>query len=424
MSPKNIGEYKHYDYCRFCFSKHVEATINLGNMPLAGGFLKNNDKETLEKEKYYPLELIFCKNCYLLQTNNVVNKDLLFKEYFYYSSAIQTLVEYFETNVADIKSWYPNSSKRFIVEIGCNDGTFIASLRRNGYQVLGIDPAENIVKPLIGKGMPIINEYFSEKIAKEIQKNYGKADAIYSFNTLAHIEDMHDLVRGIKLLLKKDGILAFQVHYLGNLIKETQYDMIYHEHQYYYSLLSLQNFFSRYDMEIFDTKFVNLHGGSRMYYVKNKNVKKNAVSESVKRIINKEKEQGLDKVETFFLLSEKIIKHKNILLDLLKNLKHRKKKIAAYGASGRATVIMNYCGVDKKYLNYIVDDAQLKQGAYTPGTHLKIYPSSKLLAKSEPDYTLLFAWSFIHEIRQKNINHLKYKGKFIIPLPKVEIVNI
>lgn len=424
MSPKNIGEYKHYDYCRFCFSKHVELVVDLGNMPLAGGFLKNNDKETLEKEKYYPLELIFCKNCYLLQTNNVVNKDLLFKEYFYCSSAIQTLVDYFETNVADIKNKYPDSSKRFIVEIGCNDGAFIMSLIKNGYKALGIDPAENIVTPLIGKGMPIINEYFSEKIAKEIQKDYGKADAIYSFNTLAHIEDMHDVVRGIKLFLKRDGILVFQVHYLGNLVKETQYDMIYHEHQYYYSLLTLQKFFTRYNMEIFDIKFVELHGGSIMYYVQNKNTGTNAISENVNRLLKKERIQGLDNPKTFSLVGKKILRHKKTLLELLINLKRKRMKIVGYGASGRATIIMNYCEIDGKYLDYVVDDSPAKQNLYTPGTHLKINSSSKFINNHKPDYILLFAWSFINEIKNKNIHYLKYKGKFIIPLPKVEVVSV
>lgn len=420
---KSIGEYKHYDTCRFCFHRLSEPVINLGLMPLAGGFLKSNTKETFRKEKFYPLELIFCKNCFLLQTNNVIDKDTLFKDYFYHSSAIQTLVDYFQTNVEDIKKKFPNPSKSFIVEIGCNDASFIKSLIKNGYKALGIDPATNIVKPLIEKRIPILNDYFSQKLAKKIIENHGKADAIYSFNTLAHIENMHDVVKGIKLLLKKDGILAFQVHYLGSLVKETQYDMIYHEHQYYYSLLYLMNFFKKYNMEIFDIKFAKLHGGSIMYYVQNRKSGINTVSKKVLKLVKKEKTQGLDNAETFYDLSKKIKKQKKMLINLLTDFKNKKKKVAGYGASGRATVIMNYCGIDKNYLDYMVDDSPAKQYIYTPGTHLKIYPSSKLL-KNKPNYILLFAWSFIHEIRQKNINYLKYKGKFIIPLPKVEIINL
>lgn len=409
--------------CRFCFQKLSKPIINLGLMPLAGGFLKKINDEIIKNEKFYPLELTFCNNCYLLQTNCVVNRDLLFKDYFYHSSSIQTLVDYFEKNVSDIKHKFPNASKTFIVEIGCNDGSFIKSLMRNGYKALGVDPAENIVKPLIAKGIPIINAYFSEKVAQKIKKEYGKADAIYSFNTLAHIENMHDVLKGIKLLLKKDGVLTFQVHYLGSLVKETQYDMIYHEHQYYYSLLTLQNFFSQYNMEIFNIKFVDLHGGSIMYCVQDKNYGNNTVSKKVLKLANKEKTQGLNKAKTFYDLSEKIKKQKKMLINLLTDLKNKKKKIAGYGASGRATVIMNYCGIDKNYLDYIVDDSKYKHNAYTPGTHLKIHPSSQLIGKNKPDYVLLFAWSFINEVRKKHNKYLKHKGKFIIPLPKVQIIN-
>ncbi|MEK7533756.1 MAG: class I SAM-dependent methyltransferase [Patescibacteria group bacterium] len=423
MTPKNIGEYRYYDYCRFCFSNQVEPVINLGLMPLAGEFLKNLSKKTLENEKFYPLELIFCKKCYLLQANAVINKDLIFKDYFYHSSAIKTLVDYFDENVKYIKKLYPNASKTFIVEIGCNDGSFIKSLIKNGYKALGVDPATNIVKPLIEKGLPIINAYFTQKLAKEINGKYGKVDAIYSFNTFAHIQDMHDIVRGIKLLLKKDGILAFQVHYLANLARKTQYDMIYHEHQYYYSLLTLQKFFEMHKMEIFDIKFAKLHGGSIMYYLQNKRTGKNAVSEKINKLIRKEKEQCLHKAETFAKLAKKITKQKNGLLKILNNLKQKKMKIVGYGASGRATIIMNYCGIDKKYLDYIVDDSPAKQYAFTPGTHLKIYPSLKKLHKSKPNYILLFAWSFINEIKKRNIN-LKNKLKFIIPLPKVKIISL
>lgn len=422
MKPKNIGEYRYYHYCRFCFSLQIQPVINLGFMPLAGGFLKSNSRNTLEKEKFYPLELVFCTKCFLLQTNCVIDKDILFKNYFYHSSAIHTLIDYFEKNILDIKKRYPNPSKKFIVEIGCNDAIFIKSLINNGYTALGVDPAGNIVNPLIKKKLPIINTYFSQNTAKEIKDKYGKAHAIYSFNTLAHIEDMHDILRGIKLLLKKDGILAFQVHYLGNLVKGIQYDMIYHEHQYYYSLLTLQKFFTRYNMEVFNIKFSDLHGGSIMYYVQNKNYGKNAISEKINMLTKKEKKQGLDKCQTFFLLSKEIVKQRDILLNLLNDLKNKKMKIAGYGASGRATIIMNYCGIDKKYLDFIVDDAPAKQNAYTPGMHLKVYHSSKLI-ENKSDYILLFAWSFINEIKKRNIN-LKKKAKFIIPLPKVKIISI
>lgn len=417
-----VGEYRHYSYCRFCLSAKLTPVINLGYVPLAGGFLKS--QKSFKKEKFYPLELCFCPQCYLLQTNNVVNRDILFKDYYYYSSAIKTLVAFFESVSIELQNIYIHGDvgKKFIIEIGCNDGTMLQLIKEKGFKVLGIDPASNIVKPLIKRGYPIINNYFSEKIAKIIVEKYGKADAIVSFNTLAHIEDMHDIAKGIKILLKKDGFLAFGVHYLGNLIKETQYDMIYHEHQYYYSLLALKNFFSMYDMIIYDVKPINIHAGSMVYYAQNKEYGKRKISKAVTTLIKKERELKLHKIETYIQLSKQIQKTKIDLITLLKKLKKENKIIAGYGASGRGTTIMNYCGLDERFLNYIVDDAPAKQGRFTPGIHFKIFSSSLLKTRSKPDYVLLFAWSFLNEIFKKNKVYLQNKGRFIIPLPKPRIL--
>src|SRR3989344_2013824 len=317
---RSVGEYRHYSYCRFCLSSQLAPVINLGYVPLAGGFLKS--QKSFKKEKFYPLELCFCPNCYLLQTNNVVNRDILFKDYYYYSSAIKTLVAFFESVSIELQNIYMHGDvgKKFIVEIGCNDGTMLQLIKEKGFKVLGIDPASNIVKPLIKRGYPIINNYFSEKIAKIIIEKYGKADAIVSFNTLAHIEDMHDIAKGIKILHKKYG--------------------------------------------------------------------KRKISKAVTALIKKERELKLHKMETYIQLSKQIQKTKIDLITLLKKLKKENKIIAGYGASGRGTTIMSYCGLDERFLNYIVDDAPAKQGRFTPGNHFKIFSPSLLKTRSKPDYVM------------------------------------
>lgn len=419
----NIGEYRHYTHCRFCLKGKIQPVINLGLMPLAGGFFKKGTtRKELEKEKFYPLSLNFCKDCYLLQVNISINPDILFKNYFYFSSSIKTLVNHFRSVAAQLAKEIKNPKKSFIVEIGCNDGAFLDALKQKGFKRLGIDPATNIVMPLIKKGFPIINDYFSQKVAKKILKINDQADAVYSFHSMAHIEDMHDVIKGIKILLKDDGFLAFEVHYLGNLIDEFQYDMLYHEHQYYYSLTTLINFFARYDMDIYDAKLVPIRAGSIMFFVQNKNSGKRKTSPAVNKLLIQEKRQALDKIVTYKKFSKYIQKTKKDLLGLLTRLKAERKTIAGYGASGRGTVIMNYCGLDSRYLEYVIDDAPAKHGAYSPGTHLKITPSSALLGRMRPDYVVLFAWPFIDEIKRKNIEYLKNGGKFIIPLPKVRIV--
>lgn len=412
---KTVGEYKHYDLCRFCFSTNLILVINLGYVPLAGGFLVS--KKQFETEKYYPLEISFCKNCYLLQSTNIIDKDTLFKNYFYRSSAIQTLIDHFMKTADEIMA----QTDGLIAEIGCNDGTFIKYIVDKKRKAVGVDPATNIVIPLIKKSLPIINDYFSDFVAKEIVKKYGKADVIFSSNTLAHIENMHDIFKGIKTLLTKDGTLIFEVHYLGTLLHEVQYDMIYHEHQYYYSVMTLQKFLKKYNLEIVDIKKIPIHAGSIRFYVKNKE-SKYTISDNVRRLIKQEKENKIDKVETYIHFNKKINKTKNDLLKILSKLKGEGKTIAGYGASGRGTIIMNYCGLAEKYLDYVIDDSPAKQNNYTPGTHLKIVSSEILQTKQRPDYVLLFAWSFFEEIKRRNKKYTENGGKFIIPLPQVSIV--
>lgn len=419
---KNVGEYRYYDYCRFCFSKDIQIILDLGYMPLAGGFLKKLSKKTLEKEHYYPLELMVCQNCFLVQTNAVIPADILFKEYFYFSSKIQTLVNHFQQIAKNIPSMFSDTKKKFVVEIGCNDGSFIRAVQEIGYDALGIDPATNVAAPLVKKGIPIINDYFSAKLAQKIVKKYGKADAIYSFNTLAHIEDMHDVFSGIVTVLKDDGYMIFETHYLGDLLTQMQYDMMYHEHQYYYSLFAIEKFLALHQMHVFNVDIVPTHGGSIRFSVQ-KNTGKRKISETVKKLERKEKKQKIDTLKPYTQFAKEVIKTKKDLLALLTKLKQKKYTIAGYGASGRGTILSNYCGLDKKFLDYIVDDAPAKIGNYMPGTHLPIYSSKKLADKNPPDYVLLFAWAFVDEIKKRHRKYVENGGKFILPLPTVTILD-
>lgn len=414
LTHKTVGEYKYFYLCRFCGSDNIHTVIDLGLMPLAGGFIKKTRQKY--EEKVYPLQLNFCNSCLLLQTNSSIDPDTLFKDYFYFSSSIKTLVDHFENIASDLSKILPNPNRRFVVEIGANDGAFITAIQKKGYKALGVDPAKNVVKSAVKKGIPILNDYFTERLAQKIVKKYGRTDAIYSFHSMAHIENMHDVLRGIKKLLKADGYLAMEVHSLGNLINELQYDMIYHEHQFYYSLFSLTNFFKQYNMEIFDVKYFNIRGGSIMYFVQNKNSGR-TVTKSVNDLHRQEKARKLDISDTYIRFSKKIVLRKKQLIQLLIKLKRNNNKVIGYGASGRGTIIANYSGLSD-YLEYVVDDAKIKHGSLLPGTHHRIYPSNKMI-KENVDFAVLFAWPFLKEVRNRNIN---FKGKFIIPLPEVKIV--
>lgn len=418
---KQIGKFIHRTNCRFCESKNLVKILDFGNVPLAGGFLKEED---FSNEKFYPLELNFCKDCYLIQVSNVVPAEVLFKNYFYFSSAIKTLVDHLadfanETNGRFLKGRKAPS----VFEIGCNDGVMLKPFAKLGVKAVGIDPATNVVNSIDAKDITVINDYFCEDVSKKILVQHGRFDAIVSSYSFAHIDDMISVIKGVKTLLKDDGVFIFEVYYLGTLIEEMQYDMIYHEHMSYYSLKSLEKFLGKYDMEIFDVKFTpGVRSGAVRFYAHNTG-NKEPVSNTVKDMMHTEHLRGYDKVETFLGYANKVNKTRVQLMELLNRLKKEKKTIIGYGASGRGTTIMNYCGIDMKFLDYVVDDAPAKHGFFTPGTHVPIKPWDFTKEGKFPEYSLLFAWSFVNEVKKRRADYLKQGGKFIVPLPEVSIVS-
>lgn len=420
-----IGEHRTYSQCRFCLSKKLKSFIRFGNVPLAGGFFKPGSTESdFAQERLYPLNIVFCQQCGLVQAAEVVNSQTLFHKYFYYSSAIKTLSDHFAEYAQELKKVYGTKTKQTsVLEIGSNDGVFLKPLQAAGFNVLGVDPAANIVEPMIQQGLPVMCDYFGERAAKKIVKTWGQADVIVGSNSLAHIDDMHDVLRGVQLLLKPEGFVAMETHYLGKLLEEYQYDMMYHEHQSYYSLYALSNFFKQYNMEVFDVKPITIHAGSMRYYVQRAGAGR-PITQRVQWQLAKELQLGLDDYQSYAQFAKKIAKEGKKLLALLATLKKQGKRIAGYGASGRATIMMSYCGITAEHLDYVIDDAPAKQGAFTPGNHLPIVSSAVLEdADRRPDYCLLFAWSFMKEITNKNKQYIRDGGAFIVPLPTVTVVH-
>lgn len=407
--------------CKFCSSNQLSPIIDFGEVALAGGFLK---PELFAEEKKYPLQLYFCNDCYLLQIVNKVSSEVLFKNYFYYSSAIATLREHFKRYAHEVTQRFLNPESATVVEFGCNDGVLLNPLSDMGIKtVIGVDPASNIIKAINNSNISVVNDFFSEKTARNIAGDFGRADLIAANNVFAHIEDMHDVMHGIKILLKDDGVFVFEVHYLGNIIETLQYDMIYHEHLYYYSLIALEKFFGQYDMEIFDVKKIPIHAGSMRYYVRNKgHLKKESMTQNVIDLRREELQKQYDRVETYLDYAHKVEKTEITLMNLLKQLKEKNNTVWGYGASGRANTIIQYCKIDTNMMDYIIDDAPAKHGFYTPGSHFPII-SRDVLEKQSPDYVLVFAWSFFKEILGKTMNYIKNGGKFIIPLPEVKVVS-
>jgi methylation protein EvaC len=403
--------------CRFCEGTDLSAILDFGDVPLAGAFLAEDD---LDEEVQYPLKVQFCRTCKLVQVTDLVSADVLFGNYFYFSSAIQTLREHFRNLANELAEKFSEPGNSLVVEIGCNDGVLLEPLNELGIECVGVDPASNVVASA-NPELRIVNDCFTETTAKNIYEERGGADVIVSSYSFAHIDDMLDVMRGVKALLKEDGVLIVEVYYLGVLLDELQYDMIYHEHMSYYSLMALQWLFQRFGMEVFDVQRISLRAGTLRFYARNIGARDEPISPAINDLQTYELERGMDREETYREFGERVHETKVDLIALLDDLKERGERIIGYGASGRATVIMNYCNIGSQYLDFVVDDAPAKEGFYTPGTHLLIQPWSAA-EDDPPPYALLFAWSFIDEVKKRRASYLEEGGHFIVPLPSPEVV--
>lgn len=415
------NESENLNCCSFCDSTSMKEIINFGEVALAGGFLKETQ---FDIEQKYPLRVYFCENCFAVQVVDKINPQVLFEDYFYFSSSIRTLQEHFKNYAQEVTSRFLIPESSTVVEFGCNDGILLKPLADNNIRtIIGVDPASNVVGSIADSRISIINDFFNEDTASRIVDEYGKADMVVANNVYAHIPDIQGVTRAIYNLLDTDGVFVFEVHYLGKIINEMQYDMMYHEHLYYYSLLSAMEHFRRYEMVVFDVKPMPIHAGSMRFYVCKKNSKHATnISENVANLIREELDHGFNKVETFSSFATEVAKQKAELMALLYDLKAQGKSIAGYGASGRANTMIQYCEIDHQFLDYMIDDAPAKSGYYTPGSHFLIHPNSVLKGENVPDYLLVFAWSFLKEISNRNMEYIDKGGQFIVPLPKVEVI--
>ena len=397
--------------CRLCHSENFEVFLKLGTMPLAGNFLK---KEDVGKENAYPLDVCFCKNCGSVQVLEMIPRDTFFRDYRYLSSVTaKSVLEHFKTYASEIKERFlPNGG--FVLEVACNDGILLEPLKNLELNVLGVDPAKNITKIAKGKGLDVIDDYFGLDLSKQILEKYDKANVIVGNAVFAHVDDLNDILLGVKNLLKDDGVFIFEVNYMGDMIDELQYDVIYHEHTMYHSVLALKKFLEQYDMQIFDVKHLGIRGGTIRIYSSFKNTHFE-VSNNVQSFIDLELQKGYDKLETFKNFAKKCEEHKSEILNLLHDLKKQGKKIIGYGMSGRGNTMLNYWQVSTNIIDYGIDASPERYGRFVPGMHIPIKSPQPMI---DIDYVLLLAWIFADDIIEKEHGFVENGGKFIIPFPK------
>lgn len=399
--------------CRAC-GHPVTKFFSLGFMPPGNAFLR---KEDIPKERAFNLSVGFCQHCFLVQLLKTVDPKELFSHYLYFSSTTRSIIEHSRKAASYLIKRLGLRRGSLVVEIGSNDGVNLQWYKRAGLEVLGIDPAENVAREAINKGIPTIVSFFGAALAKELIQKHIQADLLYGANVLAHIPDIVGCVRGVAMVLKKTGTAVFESPYLGGLF-ENKFDTIYHEHVFYYSLLALQNLFGQARLTVYDCEFVPMQGGSLRIFVCHEGVY--PVSENVRTLAQQERRRGFHRLSSYVKIRTNVEKLRTQLMSLLKKFKKDGKHIAAYGAAAKGMVLLNYFRIGK-YIDFIADKSEAKQGLYTPGTHLRVHPPSKVLVDL-PDYVLILPWNIADEVMDFLSVYRKSGGKFIIPVPHVTIV--
>lgn len=406
--------------CRICGSIKLLDVIDLGKQPIPNGFLKTD--ELRQKERKYALSVCFCPNCSLMQLKYLVNPKIMFGNYLYIPSASKTRVRYFEQMAEEVVNVGKLKKNSLVIDVGSNDGSLLVCFKNIGMKILGIDPAENLVKIANLNGVETILGYFNSTLAKQTTKKYGKAKAITATNVIAHIPNPHEVIKGGEILLDDDGIFAMHFPYSLDLLKKNLFDTIYHEHLFYFNVKSLLYLAKNSGLEIFDIRKSDLDGGSlRVFWKKNKNKNIEVKEKVINRLLEEEIEFGLHKIKAYVEFAKRIKELKINTVKKLKKLKQSNRTIAGYGAAAKANVLLNYFGIDSKTIDYIVDSTPYKQGLYTPGSHIPIYSEDKIY-KTNPDYVLIFAWNFSKEIIEKNKKYKKNGGKFILVEPDFKII--
>jgi SAM-dependent methyltransferase len=401
-----------------CNSVDLVQFLDLGFTPPADQFLR---KEQLrEPEVYYPLPVVICSGCGLVQLSHVVSPEILYRhDYPYESSITRTGRKHWSEFANTTVQRLGLGAKDLVVDIGSNVGTLLEAFRAAGTQILGVDPASNIVRIAEKRGVETINEFFSEDVARRIASEQGQAAAITGTNVYAHVDDLTAFMRAIDTLLSPAGVFIFEAPYLVNLINHLEYDTIYHEHLSYLSVKPLIAFVQRFEMEVFDIQERDIHGGSFRVFISRKG--KMPVSPVVAEFLAREEELGLYDLKELEKFSAAVAQNREDLTWLLKSLKHEGKRICAVSAPAKGMTLLNYCRLGTDTLDFVTEKSTLKIGRVTPGAHIPVVPDEELLQQN-PDYALLLAWNFAEEIMENLKEYRQRGGKFIIPIPHPRIV--
>jgi hypothetical protein len=405
--------------CRFCKTPLKHILVDLGMSPLCESFLKAD--QLTQMEAFYPLKVYVCSECFLAQLEEYVKPEDIFTEYAYFSSYSDSWLQHAKNYTDLMIERFNLGQKHQVIELASNDGYLLQYFIERGIPALGIEPAKNVAKVAIEKGIPTITEFFGASLARKMAEEGTKADLLLGNNVLAQVPELNDFVAGMKIALKLQGVITIEFPHLMRLIEGNQFDTIYHEHFSYFSFIAAERVFGKHGITIFDVEELPTHGGSIRIYGRHAEDNSKAITDRVREMSNREIRAGYDRMETYSTFSEKVKETKRKVLEILIDERRKGKTIVGYGAPGKGNTLLNYCGIRGDFLDYTVDRSPYKHGRFTPGTHIEIFPPDRI-RDDQPDFLFILPWNLKDEIMKQMSFIRDWGGRFIIPIPEPIIV--
>ncbi|HLK88472.1 MAG TPA: class I SAM-dependent methyltransferase [Polyangia bacterium] len=404
--------------CRSCGAAALEPVLDLGSTPLANSLPTERDPAA---EPRYPLELVFCSACSLVQITETVPPEDLFRDYLYFSSFSDTMLAHARELVGRLVAERKLGAGALAVEIASNDGYLLQYYKQAGVPVLGIEPARNVAKVAIEqRGIPTVVEFFGHALATRLRAEGKRADVLHANNVLAHVADLGGFVAGIREILADDGVAVLEFPYLGEMIDRCEFDTIYHEHLCYYSLSALDHLFARQGLKAIEVERLPIHGGSLLLQVARAEAPR-APGPSVAALLEEEARRGMKTAAFYRGFAQRVLDLKAELRAVLARLKAEGRRVAAYGAAAKGSTLLNTFGIGRETLDFVADRSTYKQGRFMPGVGVPIVAPARLV-EAMPDYTLLLTWNFADEILAQQAEYRSKGGKFIVPIPTVRVV--
>ena len=406
--------------CRFCDTSLSAVFLDLGNQPSANRFLTKEQAEG-EDEPLFPLTVRVCSECFLVQLEDTHKPEEIFtSEYVYYSSYAGSWVDHARRYTEKVVDTLSLDSESFVVEIGSNDGYLLQHLVGTGIRCLGIDPVAELADAAKGRGVETLVDFFNSVVGAQVAATHGKADLIVGNNVFAHVPTVNDFVAGIATLLAPDGIVTLEFPHLARLIKDMQFDTIYDEHVFYFSLGTARRVLRRHGLEIFNVEKLPTHGGSLRIYGRHQESSDLAITDLVERVLADEAAADLDSIDGYKGFGEKSERIRRDFLEFVDNERTVNSSIAAFGAAAKGNTFLNYCGVGRGVIEFVADDTPAKQGKFLPGTHIPVLPATKI-SETKPDVILILPWNVADEIREKLAYTHKWGARLVTCIPKIRI---